>query len=135
MKLSKVLVVCVIMMVIISACTRDEASVFTCQPCSASTISFSKEIIPIFHTSCAVSGCHTGPAASAPGQVSLDSAVAYTQATHPGKGYVNTGDPNSSLLYSELLAGSFNHMPVGGQLDACSIQKIFCWIQQGGLNN
>ena len=83
-----------------------------------------------------MAGCHTGPANTAAGHVSLDSVLAYAQVTYPGKGYVVASYPNNSILYSQLLPGFPNHMPNnGGQLDDCTIQKIYCWIQQGALDN
>ena len=117
----------------LASCTKDNASNSSCAACGS--ISFRADIIPIFFSQCAKSGCHTGQPAMAAGHISLDSAIAYGQATYPGKGYVNAGNPNSSILYSQLLSGSINHMPVGGQLDPCTIQKIYCWIQQGALDN
>jgi hypothetical protein len=117
----------------LASCTKDNASSISCPACV--TISFRADIIPVLTSQCAKSGCHTGSANTAPGRISLDSTIAYAQVTLPGKGYVNAGNPNSSILYSQLLSGSINHMPVGGQLDPCTIQKIYCWIQQGALDN
>lgn len=133
-KMWRAIGVYVILMVIISSCTKDTAVYKPCPDCP-SNISFSSAIIPIFKASCAITGCHTGPASSAPGRISLDSAIAYAQATHGGTGYVVGGNANYSLLYNQLQAGAPNHMPVGGQLDACDIQKIQCWIDQGALDN
>lgn len=126
--------ICIIIIVCLSSCTKDTAIHNTCPACP-SNISFSNAIIPVFKTYCAIVGCHTGPAASAPGRISLDSAIAYAQATHPGTGYVVAGNADFSLLYSQLQAGAPNHMPVGSQLDACDIQKIQCWINQGAMDN
>ena len=113
-------------------CTKDNAS--NCQSCT--TTSFRTDIIPILTLNCAISGCHTGPASSSAGNITLDSALAYAQVNSPGKGYIVAGSPNSSLLYSQLLAGFPNHMPNNGkQLDDCDIKKIYCWIEQGDLNN
>jgi hypothetical protein len=128
------ILVSLIIIVFIAGCTRDKAIDSTCQGCAA-TVSFRSDIIPIFRANCALSGCHTGPTATAQGHVSLDSALAYTVVTEPGKGYVVASNPGYSILYSQLLVGSNNHMPLTGQLSDCDIQKIFCWIQQGAQNN
>lgn len=130
----RAILVCSILMAL-SACTRDKApSGIACQSCSVSTISFARDIIPIFKLNCALSGCHVGPRGQ--GGVILDSAVAYASATQQGTGYINAGNPNTSILYTQLLPVTVtSHMPVGGQLGACDIQKIFCWINQGALNN
>ena len=126
----RAILVCFILVALLSGCTRDEA--VQCQNCAA--ISFKTDIIPIFQVYC-TTGCHTGPLSTAKGHFSLDSAVAYSQATEPGAGYVVPGNANYSLIYSELLAGNSLHMPVGSQLDPCTIQKVYCWINQGALNN
>lgn len=126
----RTILVCMILIAFIPGCTRDEA--VQCQNCPA--ISFKTDIMPIFQTYCTV-GCHTGPIRTAKGHFSLDSAIAYSQATEPGTGYVVAGNANYSLLYSELLVGNSLHMPISTQLDPCTIRKIQCWINQGALNN
>ena len=126
----RTILACFILIAFLPGCTRDEA--VQCQNCTA--ISFKTDIIPIFQVYC-TAGCHTGPPVSAKGHISLDSAIAYSQATEPGTGYVNAYDPGNSILYSGLLAGNSLHMPVGSQLDPCTIQKVYCWINQGALNN
>jgi hypothetical protein len=91
-------------------------------------------VIPILAANCAITACHTGSGSGA-ANISFDSAVAYTQATASGR-YILAGNANASSFYSQLLAGSANHMPNNGrQLSACDIGKIYCWINQGALNN
>ena len=119
------------LMACLSNCTKDHSKDQNCQNCPV--ISFKNDIIPIFQASCAVSGCHTG--AFPAGNVNLDSAVAYTQSTAAGKGYVNAGNPGTSILYLEMIPGSTTPMPTTGLLNACTANKISCWIQQGALNN
>jgi len=124
----------IILLVLLSGCSKDKSANNNCQG-NCSAISFKADIVPIFTANCALSGCHNN-STSANRHVELDSAKAYASATQPGTGYVVAGDPNASILLGQLYAGVSNHMPNNGQqLDACSIQKISCWIQQGALNN
>ena len=85
--------VCMILIAFLSACTKDQAPGITCQSCAAISISFNADIIPIFKANC-TANCHTGPGATAPGRISLDSAIAYAQVTHGGTGYVIAGNAN-----------------------------------------
>ena len=125
--------VCLILVAILSGCARDKASGVICQDCTV-IVSFNKEVIPILTTYCAIPNCHTGSARGAL-NISYDSTVAYAQATARGR-FILPGNANASLFYTQLLPGANNHMPNNGvQLDPCTIQKIYCWIQQGGLNN
>ena len=125
---------CLILIAILPGCTRDHAPGIVCQSCT-DTVSFNRTIIPILNTYCATGSlCHTGTASSANG-ISYDSAFAYAQATARGR-YIYPGNANASVFYSQLLPGANNHMPNNGvQLDPCTMQKIYCWIDQGALNN
>lgn len=132
--MSRAILVIAVLVCLTTGCTRDTAPGIVCQSCAANAVSFSNDIIPIFNANCNISGCHN--TIDDAGRVNLDPANAYATVTEPGKGYVVKNNANYSLLYSQLLVGANNHMPNNGrQLDACDIQKIYCWINQGGLNN
>lgn len=121
-------------LLILSACSRDKTGNNTCAS-TCDTISFKADIIPIFTVNCALSGCHN-VANGTNHYVNLDSAQAYASITQTGTGYIVAGNPSYSVLLGQLYRGATEHMPNnGGQLDACDIQKISCWIQQGALNN
>ena len=124
--------VCIMLIAVLSGCTRDQALNDPCPGCPSS-ISFSAEIIPIFKANCATFGCHNTTTQA--GTVNLDSAYAYAAVTKSGTGFVVPYNANYSLLYSQLLAGNSLHMPIDTQLDPCDIQKIQCWINQGAINN
>ena len=124
--------ICIIVIACLSSCTKDTAVYSPCPGCP-SNISFSAAIIPIFASNCSSVGCHN--TSTHAGSVDLDSAYAYAAITKPGTGYVVAGNADYSLVYSELLPGNSLHMPISSQLDACDIQKIQCWINQGALNN
>lgn len=124
---------CFIWVAMLSGCAKDKAQTSTCTTCPAT--SFKADIIPIFNTNCATTtSCHHGSNAVS-GHLDLDSTVAYAQATQAGTGYVKPNDANNSILYDQLFAGVGQHMPIGGQLDQCTMQKIYCWIQEGAPNN
>ena len=114
-----------------AGCKRDPIKPSGCSNCI--TYSFKADIIPIFQQNCSTIGCHTSPNPAF--NISLDSAVAYAAITHPGTGYVVAGNPNLSVMLSQLYTGVNPHMPIGYQLDACDIQKIYCWIQEGAPDN
>lgn len=95
-------------------------------------VSFNKDIIPIFHNSCAInSGCHAG-ANNGNDYIDLRDSVAY--ATIMKKGLVNTSNPNASLLYYEVSAGLMPKEPYS-QLSSSQVSLILNWIKQGAKNN
>jgi hypothetical protein len=94
-------------------------------------VSFQKDILPIFDAaSCAQPGCHGGDNPN--GGLNLGDDKAYTQLTT--KGYINTAEPEISILYLRLSDNS-SPMPPTGQLPASSLNKILDWIKQGAKNN
>lgn len=88
-------------------------------------VSFSGQLIPFFAANCAASGCHGG--AHDP---NLTAAQAYTSLMSGG--YVNTGNPAASTLYTEVQSGN---MPVGGTTTSAQKQMILDWIRNGAPNN
>jgi len=96
------------------------------------SVSFSKDIIPIFTASCVInSSCHLG-ANGANQNIDLDSAAAYS--TIVAKGLVSTSDPQSSLLYVEVNSDEMPKPP-SAPLSARDQALILNWIKQGALNN
>jgi len=95
-------------------------------------VSFSKDIIPILSSSCAISGsCHVG-ATSLNLQTNFDSDSAYYTIMH--KNLVSTSNPASSLLYAEVAEGQMPLAPYA-PLPASQQALILDWITQGALNN
>lgn len=124
-----------VVVIALSGCTKDKTISTGCITCPA--ISFKADIIPIFNHNCAATTvCHQGSFAGN-GHLNLDSAVAYSQATEPGTGYVKDSDAVNSIIYDELASpvNASTHMPIGIQLDPCTVQKVYCWIQEGAPNN
>jgi hypothetical protein len=91
------------------------------------TISFNDDIIPIFNSSCNGGGCHDGT-----WNPDLTPANAYNALTSGvPKDYVNTDDPESSLLYVKISPGeSMEQFITSGER-----AQILRWIEQGALNN
>ena len=116
------------------SCSRDRAPIARiCNQKLPDTVSFSKHIIPIFQTNCSISsGCHSGTTPT--GKIDLDASVAYSQLMQNGKGYVDTLNPNFSVLYAQMTSSS-KPMPHTGILDACTTQMVLKWIQQKAKNN
>ena len=121
---------------LVNACSYRKADQLypynRCAAGSGSVVSFSKDIVPILSTNCAIAGCHSG--AMPEGNLNLDSAHAYAALSKPGSGYIDTLNPESSLFYAQLLSVS-EPMPPTYRLDSCSMQRILNWLRQKASNN
>jgi hypothetical protein len=117
-------------------CTyKNEHQINPLQDCSGlmpDTVSFSKNIIPLITTNCAIPTCHSGSKPA--GSLDLDGSVAYSQLGKSGSGYIDTLNPTYSVLYSSLVSSS-TPMPPNGSLSTCNLQLIQKWMKQGGKNN
>ena len=92
---------------------------------SARTISFSKDVEPVFASSCLV-GCHSS--ASGTAGVILDTwAGAKRQASN--------GQLVVSIKHSQPNQTPTTWMPVGGSLTPCQIGIITKWVNSGFPNN
>ena len=114
------------------SCTYQKGDLPTVGCSLPNTVSFSQDLLPIFNTQCSLSGCHTASAHA--GSLNLEATAAYSQLLASGHGYVDTLNPDFSILYNRLSATS-NPMPASGRLDDCKIQLILKWIQQKAKNN
>lgn len=95
-------------------------------------VSFSKDVMPIFHSSCAInSGCHEG-ASNTNDYIDFTDTAAYN--TIINKGLVNTRNPNASLVYYEISAGLMPKEPYSSLPDI-QVNLILNWIKQGAKNN
>lgn len=125
-------------LLLLGACTyykQDNlypATIVTCVADTLQQASFAKNIVPIFKANCAISGCHTG--VNAAGNLDLDSAVAYNNLTTGGAGYINTSNPQLSVLYNQMISTS-DPMPPTGLLDKCTTGLVLKWIEQKAPNN
>ena len=102
--------------------------------------SFAGDIQPIFNGSCAASGCH---GASAQSGLSLVQGQSYVNLVNIGsieevsRKRVLPGDAANSYIVIKLEGRQTigAKMPLGGSLDAVSLQNIKNWINKGANNN
>ena len=115
----------------LSSCTYEKAKLkVNCV--LPDTVSFGRNIQPIFNAYCNGSGCHNSSSHS--GSLNLEAPVAYSQLLAHGTGYIDTLNPEFSLLYSKLTSAS-GIMPPSGRLDDCKINLVLEWIKQKAKNN
>ncbi|MCF8277347.1 MAG: hypothetical protein K9J17_11500 [Flavobacteriales bacterium] len=103
----------------------------TTATCDPDTTYFVNEVLPIFASSCAMSGCHNSPN----GQ---DGVVLTSYQTILSTGDVDPGDPNGSKVYDVLFeSGSDLMPPLSSGITLTNDQKnaIYEWILQGAQNN
>jgi len=103
------------------------------QPCNAETVYFTNQILPIFISNCAISGCHDAESAS-------DDVILTDYNTIRSE--MKPGDPNDSEYYTVLLdTESDELMPrdpatgIGYSLPQEDLDLIRNWILQGALDN
>ena len=112
-------------------------------PTSASGVSLSNDIQPIFSDKCVI--CHQGSLPN--GELNLEPSRAYGElvnadSTESPLKRVAPGNPGQSYLIAKLngtqaqVGGSGAQMPYGGPpLPSSQISTISNWIQQGATNN
>jgi hypothetical protein len=84
-------------------------------------ICFTTDILPIFTSNCAISGCHDGGGES---HMALNS---YTDISRN----VTPGNPDGSRIYQTIIAKWGNRMPPSKPLSIENREKIRIWIEQG----
>ena len=110
-------------------CTKTTTVVINPGSLITTQVSFSKDVIPIFTKSCALSGCHvTG------GHVpDLSTANAFQSLTTGG--YFKAGDPDNSVVMLWLTGKKSPAMPLGSGPNQDIIAEVYAWINQGAQNN
>ena len=99
-------------------------------PAVTKTVSFIKDIVPVFTKHCALAGCH-GSGGHAP-DLSADNA--YNSLIN-GK-FIDTKSPDKSLLYLLLTGKESVAMPMGAANNPSNINGLtLAWITQGAKNN
>jgi len=87
--------------------------------------SFSEDLIPFFETSCATTGCHNN------GGIPPDLSEEFAYISLTVGGYVDTDNPEESLLYTKIAPG--------GSMEIYSTSRntkmVLRWIEQGAENN
>ncbi len=111
----------------IAGCYKDK-TVPLSGPDITRTISFTKDLIPMFNKSCNASGCH-----NAGGQApNLSEANAFS-ALAAGN-YFDKNAPESSILYLKMTGKRGTPMPVSG-VNKDYAALVLAWIKQGAGNN
>jgi mono/diheme cytochrome c family protein len=109
-------VLCITLFSWISSCTH-EANID-----KIPVICFESDVLPVFQTSCAISGCHDGNGES---DLILTSYLPISHAVEPGK-------PYSSELYKAIITKTGeDKMPPDRPLSLENRTKIRLWIEQG----
>jgi hypothetical protein len=103
---------------------NGEPNISGCQ--TDKTICFETNVLPIFLSSCAKSGCHD--AASREEGYVLDS---YASIIRKG---LSPGNANNSKIYKVLLETGEDLMPPGAPLTKAQKDSIAAWINQGAKN-
>ena len=118
------LFVSLIGILILASCAKDTVVPVQSNINPNLKISFKDTIQPIFTTSCAVAGCHSGSV-----NPNLLAGQAYSSLASGN--YINTGAPTQSLIYTVMAPGGLmsNHC-TPDQADL-----VLAWIKQGALNN
>ena len=116
-----------LMIIVATGCYKDIISPGQDPNGPPQPVSFSGDLIPIFTSNCALSGCHDAVPTHKP---SLVAENAYNSLIDGG--YVNTAVPIASTIYLEIKSGS---MPPSGALKASDTQKVLDWIRNGAPNN
>ncbi len=121
---------CFVLAILTSSCTYDHAEQVTCAP--PDMVSFSRDIQPIFAAHCTDIACHVGTIPA--GNLNLEPDQAYEELQDRGSGYIDTIQPNFSLLYAQMISVS-QPMPPSGNLDECTTGLVLKWIEQKAKNN
>jgi len=117
------------LVVTLTGCYKTTTLLVDNTPAITSTVSFSKDIVPILTSDCAKSGCHNGSISP-----NLTSANAYTSLVNGN--FTNTATPTNSLVYLWLTGKEAATMPLGGTPNPSNINGyILAWITQGANNN
>jgi hypothetical protein len=123
-----VVVLAAITINIMTGCYKDKTVLFDTGAEITRPVSFAKDIIPIFNSSCNISGCHTA-GAKAP---DLSAANAYNSLSVGN--FYNTTAAENSLIYQWMTGKKSTPMPVGG-INKDYNALILAWIKQGAQNN
>jgi hypothetical protein len=117
-------------LLVLQSCYDAATVVIDNSPTITKTVSFQKDIIPIFNKNCSAAGCHNTGGKSP--DLTADKAYSSLQI---GK-YFDTKSPDQSVLYLYLTGKKSPQMPMGGPSNPSSInQLVLAWIKQGAKNN
>jgi hypothetical protein len=111
----------------LTGCYYDEVATFDGLP---TNVSLKNDVQPIFNRECALPGCHVSPIP--PGH-NPDLASGNSHEALTTGGFINTLDPENSVLYLSITVGG---MPAGrAPLNENDKKIILGWITEGAKNN
>jgi hypothetical protein len=116
------IVLAILGIVFLVACT---SKTIVPTPVSKAPVSFSNDVLPVFTSNCAISGCHVA------GNIAPDLTTSKAYNSLMTMNLVDTVHPNQSVLYMKISTGTMNQYiktPVNQQI-------ILNWITQGAKNN
>lgn len=105
---------------IIAACKKDKTVQEELNADCSEIISYESDIRQTIQQSCGTTGCHNAGANTA----------GYTFETHE-----QVGNHATIILKVIRHEPGVVAMPTGGKLSDEYIEKFFCWVEQGKLNN
>ena len=117
------LIVIINLSFIINACRHD---CITIDNSTYPTIYFTNDVLPIFQTNCAVTGCHDGGSGSK--KLTLNS---YDNIIKE----VQKGNPQRSRIYTAIIGTYGGNMPPSYPLTESQRTMIRLWIVEGAFNN
>ena len=112
---------------LLPGCYKDK-TVYPDAAAVTTTVSFVKDIIPIFNKSCNINGCHST------GGQTPDLSESNAFASLIIGNYYDTNSPENSFIYLKMTGKKGTIMPVGG-INKDYNALILAWIQQGAANN
>ena len=119
----------VTLVVTMSGCYKTVTVLEDNTPTVTKTVSFSKDLTPIFTANCAKSGCHNGSVVP-----NLTETSAYNALVNGN--YLNTATPEKSEVYLWLTGKEAATMPLGASNNPSNINGLMlAWITQGAKNN
>lgn len=113
--------------VLLAGCYKDKTVILD-EATVTKTVSFSKDIIPIFNKSCNTSGCHSS-GGQAPNLTETNALNALTVGN-----YFSKSAPESSIIYQKMTGKRGTPMPVSG-VNKEYAALVLAWIKQGANNN
>ncbi len=119
----------IIGLLFMASCVKDDTVII--QPVVTKTVSFKKDLVPLFTKNCALGGCHND-GGKAP---VLTSAKAYNS-LKADAAYINVSHPENSELYQFLTGKLSPAMPMGASTNPGNLNAyVLAWIKQGAKNN
>lgn len=132
----------VVLLVVVTSCGGDSNTMGPDpdpEPEPNRPVSYSKDIQPIFNSSCALGGCHdSGTSRSGVNLSSYNSAINSIGARYDTL-IILPGNPSGSPIVDKISNNNpqfGQRMPLSGSaLSSARIDSIFAWIEDGAPNN